>query len=340
MSLRRSPPKEFKRRLDSADPRMLLDVRRSGALIRNPQGIAGAIPILLDESDPKIPDIPRDTEMLVYCLCSGQASSTRVANWLLRAGYQNVAVLEGGLPAWEATGLPLAEISIAERDQVGRWLSSGALAELEHHPGRGALMVESAFLAGQSLPVRREMAVLFVDMVDSTELLFKRTPEQVLSLVQTFMAVVVEIAIQHCGDVHDFEGDGAMLYFAGAGEAVPAAFSLREALAAKRLEIPDLPEARFALDNGPLIAGYVGGRERRSLSFIGPSINTASRILKLAPPGGIVATETIVAHSRRADPDLASQFDALPERQVLKGFADPVAVYVARAGTKRCNQCE
>jgi len=337
--LRRLPPDEFNRRLDGAGRRVLLDVRRSGALIRNPRGIAGAVPILLDESDPKVPDVPRDTEMLAYCLCSGQASSTRVAHWLLRAGYQNVAVLEGGLPAWEAVGLPLTEVSIGDRRQIGRWLSSAALVEPEHHTGTGPLMAESAFLAGHRLPLRREMAVLFVDMVNSTELLFTRTPEHVLSLVQSFMAVVVDVAVQHCGDVHDFEGDGAMLYFAGAGEAVPAAFSLREALAVRRSEVPGLPEARFALDSGPLVAGYVGGRERRGLSFIGPSVNTAARILKLAPPGGIVATEAVVEHARRSDPDLAACFERLPERQALKGFKEPVAVYVAPAGAQGCGHC-
>ena len=63
------------------------------------------------------------------------------------------------------------------------------------------------------------------------------SPEEVLRLVQAFMEIVTEVAIHHCGDVHDFQGDGALLYFTGPGEAVPATFELRQALLAKRREL-------------------------------------------------------------------------------------------------------
>lgn len=336
MSITRLAPLAFKHRLEQGGRVLLLDVRRKSALMRHPRGIPGAVPVLLDELEPTIPDVPRDTRVLVYCLCTGQASSTRVALWLTQAGYTHVAVLEGGLPAWEKAGLPLLSVSVGDRRLVERWIGAPRLAAADAASAPGTLIAENSFLAGQQLPVQREMAVLFVDMVNSTELLSRHGPQQVLSLVQAFMEIVVDVTVQHCGDVHDFEGDGAMLYFAGPGEAVPAAFSLRDALAAKRATVPALPDARIALDYGPLVAGYVGGRDRRGLSFIGASINAAARILKLAPPGGIVVTETIMGHARRSDPDLAARFESLPERQVLKGFADPVVVYLARVGASDC----
>jgi class 3 adenylate cyclase len=245
-------------------------------------------------------------------------------------------------------------VNLHDRDRLA-WMSAPEPATSH----AGGLIAESAFLSGEPLPLKREMAVLFVDMVDSTRLLFSHTPEDVLRVVQTFMQVVVDVAVQHCGDVHDFEGDGAMLYFAGSGEAVPAAFDLRKALAAKRHCEPELPQARFALDAvpaaaparsgasrprlfasrkpqarfaldaGPLVVGRIGSHERRALAFIGPSVNTAARILKLASPGGIVATEAVIAHARRSDPDLAAEFHALPQKQTLKGFDQAVTVYQA-----------
>jgi class 3 adenylate cyclase/rhodanese-related sulfurtransferase len=317
-------PQDLKRQLDRGQRPLLLDARRAEAFKRNPSGIAAAVPVLLDEEPARIPDLPRDTPVAVYCLCSGQASSTRVALWLERAGYTDICVLEGGLPAWQDSGLPLAELKLDRRGAVA-WMPAPVTAAAAY----GSLLAEQAFLAGVALPARRDMAVLFVDMVDSTRLLFSRPPEEVLRLVQTFMQVVVDIAVQHCGDVHDFEGDGAMLYFAGPGEAVPAAFNLRKALAARRHCEPDLPQARFGLDAGPLVVGYIGSRERRSLSFIGPSVNAAARILKLAPPEGIVATGHIVAQAQRTDPDLAARFVALPEKQSLKGWPEPVTVLLA-----------
>lgn len=291
--------------------------------------------MLLDESDPLLPDLPRDTAVAVYCLCSGEASSTRVASWLNAAGYQNILVLEGGLPGWQSAGMPLVPILEQARGAIPAWSRRSVLVPERSSAADGTLIAERAFLSGVTLPAKREMAVLFVDMVDSTKLLFAHTPEKVLSLVQSFMEVVVQIAVQHCGDVHDFEGDGAMLYFAGPGESVPAAFNLRKALAGRRHCEPELPTARFALDVGPLVVGHVGSVERRSLAFIGPSVNMAARILKLAPPEGIVATQAVIAHAERTDPDLARRFVELPEKQSLKGIEAPVTVFLAGAESVR-----
>lgn len=328
MNLQRLSPPQFHERLAQGHC-LALDIRRAGALRRSPVGIPGAVPILLDEPDAQIPDMPRDVGMLTYCLCSGQASSTRVALWLLQAGYRDVAVLEGGLPAWQAAGLPLGQVDLWDRQRVSQWVKVASLRPRDADVESGALIAQQAFLAGHKLPVRRPMAVLFIDMVNSTELLFGRSPEDVLRIVQAFMEVVVDVAVRHCGDVHDFEGDGAMLYFAGPGEAVPAAFALCEALSRLRTSTPALPMARIALDSGPLVIGHVGTRDRRGLSFIGASVNTAARILKLAPPNGIIATDVVVEHARHSDPDLAASFARLPEPQMLKGFSRPVTLYVA-----------
>lgn len=328
MNLDRLTPAMLKARLAQAPAPLLLDVRRASAFAPESGGIAGAVPVLLDEPTVHLPDLPRDTPVAVYCLCTGQASSTRVALWLRSAGYGDVSVLEGGLPAWRDAGFPLAPVPADARTRVSRWMPAPAAAAGTH----GTLIAEHTFLAGIKLPTRREMAVLFVDMVDSTRLLTAHEPEEVLRLVQAFMQVVVDVAVQHCGDVHDFEGDGAMLYFAGVGEALPAAFNLREALAARRHCEPALPLARFALDRGPLVVGQIGSRERRALAFLGASVNTAARILKLAPPEGIVATESVIADARRTDPGLASRFGALPEKQPLKGFDSAVTVYLATDG--------
>jgi class 3 adenylate cyclase/rhodanese-related sulfurtransferase len=316
---------------------LLLDVRRREAFRKLPEGIPGAIPVLLDDRHPRIPEVSSNRPIVTYCLCESEASSSRVALWLSQAGFRNVSVLVGGLGAWMESGQPLAKVGEIEPGPDWHCLipeahtpaASEVVAE-----GLVPLMAEQTFLAGVQLPVRREMAVLFVDMVDSTRLLFRHPPEQVLAIIQAFMEIVVDIAVHHCGDVKDFEGDGAMLFFAGPGEAVPAAFELRATLDARRRELPELPQARFALDQGPLVIGPVGTRFRRALSFVGPSVNIAARILKLGPPGSIIATERVIGHSRELDPDLAARFDALPEKQTLKGIeSGPVTVYVAVNGS-------
>lgn len=302
--------------LVQSNPPLLLDVRRRAAFERKPFGIKGAQPLFLDAEPPRIPDCPRTTPIALYCLCSGEASSTRVALWLLNAGYTDVSVLQGGLPLWEAQGRPLTALVMESRS--GTWMDVPRTNRTTTTDK--PLLAEAAFLTGQRLPLRRDMAVLFVDMVDSTPLVLNNDPIKVLQLVQAFMAPVVDIAAHHCGDVHDFEGDGAMLYFAGPGEALPAAFALRVALAERRRELAELPQARFAVDTGPLVIGRIGTRFRRGLSFIGPSINRAARILRLASAEGIITTEPVLEHAARSDPDLHAEFSELGERHQLKGF--------------------
>jgi class 3 adenylate cyclase len=324
-------------RLEKREPLLLLDVRRASSLQKHPLGIHGAVPVVLDETDISLPDTDRARDIVVYCLCSAQASSTRVAQWLVAADYTRVAVLEGGLPAWEKAGLPRSHITLEARRQL-TWVPLKTLLPERAQPTAGQqLIAETSFLAGMQLPARREMAVMFVDMVDSTRLLSEQPAEAVLAFVQKFMQVVVEVCVRHCGDVHDFEGDGAMLYFASVGEALPAAFELRAALAEARSAEPALPLARFALDTGPLVVGYIGTRDRRALSFIGPSVNVAARILKLAPPEAIIATQRVLEHAAQTDPDLAAQFKELADKTTLKGFYDPITLHVAPLEDHPCS---
>jgi len=98
------------------------------------------------------------------------------------------------------------------------------------------------------------------------------------------------------------------VYFEGPGEAVPAAFRLRSELVARRRTLPTLPLPRISLDVGPVVLGVVGTRFRRTVALVGPCVHAAARILKLAPPGGIAATDAIVAHARRENPELAREF--------------------------------
>jgi len=327
MTFRRLSPEALLARLEQPEPLLLLDVRRPGSLQKQPFGISGAIPVVLKPSGSELPDIEREREIAVYCLCAGQASSTRVAQWLIEAGYQRVSVLEGGLPAWRAANLPIWQV-VMPPDL--RWAPLESLLPTEVASGAStALIAERAFLSGVPLPTRRDMAVLFVDMVDSTRLLAVHAPEAVLALVQAFMEVVVQVAVQHCGDVHDFEGDGAMLYFSDVADALPAAFELGRHLLRARSSDARLPLARIALDTGPLVIGYVGTRERRGLCFVGPSINIAARVLKQAPPGGIVATARVIRQGRYSAPDCVERFARMPNRLRLKGFDQTQPVYLS-----------
>jgi class 3 adenylate cyclase len=166
------------------------------------------------------------------------------------------------------------------------------------------------------------MSVLFVDIAGSTVLLLDRPPEAVLERFQRFMRLVTEVALAHCGDVKDYEGDGALLYFESAAEATQAALAIRRALASEHAADPAPLQARMSLNAGSVVLGIMGSPLRRCVALIGPSINPAARMLKHVPPGGIIATEDLVQRLREQAPALAERFQVFSACLVLKGFED------------------
>jgi class 3 adenylate cyclase len=178
-----------------------------------------------------------------------------------------------------------------------------------------------SYLSQSNAPIKKELTVVFVDIANSTSTIVNQPPERALDLVQGFMAMVTEIALENCGDVKDYEGDGALLYFESVSEAVQAALAIRKALADIRPENgqPTL-QARISLNLGDIIIGVIGVAMRRSVALIGPSINLASRLLKHIPPGGIIVTQAALERLSHETPALAERFQPLDQRLELKGF--------------------
>lgn len=244
-------------------------------------------------------------------------------------GYEDVAVLHGGYGAWRAAELPVEKVATEARNAF-HWVPArtASFVDGQADPFLSSLEDQS-FLQGKELPFQRDLTVLFVDMVDSTPLVMNLDPPEVLKLVQRFMETVADVGVLHCGDVHDFEGDGALLYFEGAGEALPAAFEMRERLVELHEAEPRLPLPRISLDHGRVVVGMVGSRFRRGVGLIGPCVPRASRILKLAPPGGIVATEVVIELARESSPDLYRAFHFMTASESLRGIDETVRIHLA-----------
>jgi class 3 adenylate cyclase len=163
-------------------------------------------------------------------------------------------------------------------------------------------------------PVRRRLATLFVDIAGSTSLLVHHPPEVVLGVVQGFMGLVTEVAFAHAGSVKDFEGDGALIYFASAKNAVRAALAIQKRLADGRCDAAcgDGPgiRARMSVTVGDVVVGPVGSSTRQGIALVGPSVNIGARLLKHAPLGALIASGAVLTDLRDA-PSLADEFHLL-----------------------------
>ena len=188
----------------------------------------------------------------------------------------------------------------------------------------------------EASPVRRRLATLFVDIAGSTSLLVHHPPEVVLGVVQGFMTLVTELASAHAGTVKDFEGDGALLYFASVKNAVTAARAIQRRLADGRCDVAcgDGPgiAARMSITVGEVVVGVVGSPRRQGMALIGPSVNIGARLLKHAAPGEIIAGGEVVEELQHRAPQMAADFQLLDAAFVVPG-ADglSVATYVVPA---------
>ncbi|OBH10150.1 adenylate/guanylate cyclase domain-containing protein [Mycobacterium sp. E3247] len=141
----------------------------------------------------------------------------------------------------------------------------------------------------------RHVAVVFIDIVGSTQLVTSRPPAEVVSVLNQFFGIVVEEVDRHCGLVNKFEGDATLAIFGAPNhldrpedEALATARAIAERL---DNEMPEC-QAGIGVAAGQVVAGNVGARERFEYTVIGGPVNEAARLCELAKshPGRPLAT--------------------------------------------------
>lgn len=162
-----------------------------------------------------------------------------------------------------------------------------------------------------------EVAVLFTDIVGSATLASRRPATEVVTILNDFFAVVVDVVEQYGGWVNKFEGDAALAVF-GAPVMLPDAAS--RALAAARALAERLPaevadvRAGIGVSAGPAVAGYIGDPRRYEYTVIGDAVNEAARLSELAKKrGGIIASGSALA---RANSDEAASWRVTGSRRL------------------------
>ena len=147
----------------------------------------------------------------------------------------------------------------------------------------------------------RHVAVLFVDIISSTQLVTKRPADEVVKLLNRFFAVIVDEVDNHCGIVNKFEGDATLAIFGAPNrleqpenQALSAARAIAERL---ENEVPEI-KAGIGLAAGEVVAGNVGTKERFEYTVIGEPVNEAARLSELAkkkPTRLLASSDTVEA---------------------------------------------
>jgi adenylate cyclase len=191
---------------------------------------------------------------------------------------------------------------------------------------REAIAAGDVVLGGQ----RREVAVIFVDIIGSTRLAQTRAPEDVVAVLNNFFGTVVRVVSSEGGWVNKFEGDGALCVFGApvpsedyATRALRAARTLRRELLVLAASVPEM-EAAIGVSAGSVVAGNVGAEERYEYTVIGTPVNVASRLTEEAKGrlGRVLASEDVIA---RGGGD-ARAWQVGGEVQ-LRGYDEPILAY-------------
>jgi class 3 adenylate cyclase/uncharacterized membrane protein YuzA (DUF378 family) len=126
----------------------------------------------------------------------------------------------------------------------------------------------------------REAAVLFVDLVGSTQLAQSRSPAEVAEVLNHFFQIVVAAVDERHGLINKFQGDAVLAVFgAPLATAQPAADALATArtltAALRRLPVVDFG---IGVSAGPVFAGNIGAEHRYEYTVIGDAVNEAARL--------------------------------------------------------------
>jgi class 3 adenylate cyclase/tetratricopeptide (TPR) repeat protein/ABC-type transport system involved in cytochrome c biogenesis ATPase subunit len=173
---------------------------------------------------------------------------------------------------------------------------------------------------------RRQLTVLFCDIVGSTHLAEMLDAEDLRNLLLSFQKVCVEVVQRHEGQIGLFIGDGVTAYFGyprahedSAQRAVQAGLDIMAGLAELGR---DGLEARCGVHTGPVVVGELGvGEKRLCDGIVGEAPNIAARLQALAPPGSLVMSEATLRL-------VQGFFEVEPlGPQMLKGVSAPIAIY-------------
>jgi class 3 adenylate cyclase len=188
----------------------------------------------------------------------------------------------------------------------------------------GSKTVASSVEAG-----RRQLTVMFVDLVGSTALSSRLDPEEMGELIRNYQNTVAGEITRFEGHIAKFLGDGVLAYFGWprahedeAERAARAGLSLTAAVAALAAPGGGALAARVGIATGLVVVGHlVGEEEARERAVVGETPNLAARLQGVAEPGRVVVAEA----TRRLLGDLFAYRDLGALR--LKGFAEPVRVW-------------
>ncbi len=173
------------------------------------------------------------------------------------------------------TGFNRMVAGLAERDRLRDLFGRHVGTDVAHRA-----IQEGASLSGDVV----EAAVLFIDLVGSTQLTESRPPQEVAEVLNDFFRIVVDAVDEHNGLINKFAGDAALAVFGvplRTRQPASAALATARALGTQLRQLP-VVDFGIGVSAGRVFAGNIGAENRYEYTVIGDAVNEAARLADLA----------------------------------------------------------
>ena len=176
---------------------------------------------------------------------------------------------------------------------------------------------------------RRQVTVMFSDLVGSTALSARMDPEDLREVISAYQKCVAETVQRFGGFVAKYMGDGVLVYFGypqahedDAERAVRAGLELVAAVSGLKTHAP--LQTRVGIATGLVVVGdLIGSGASQEQAIVGETPNLAARLQGVAEPNSVVIAES----TRKLVGNLFELDDLGP--QDLKGISGPVRAWMA-----------
>jgi class 3 adenylate cyclase/tetratricopeptide (TPR) repeat protein len=257
-----------------------------------------------------------------------------VAAWLKHLGLERY---RDAFRDAEITSDVLCDLGEADLEKLGLPLGPRkklmrAIGELKNTPS-GAPASPSRPPTGTerlSEAERRQLTVMFIDLVGSTALSAQLDPEDMREVIRAYQNAVAGEITRLQGHVAKFMGDGVLAYFGWprshedeAERAIRAGLAVAHAIPRLQTPVGKPLQTRIGIATGLVVVGdLIGAGASREEAVVGDTPNLAARLQAAAEPGAVVIAEA----TRRLVGDLFVVRDLGAQR--FKGLDEPTPVYL------------
>ena len=172
--------------------------------------------------------------------------------------------------------------------------------------------------------VRRQLTVMFCDLVGPTALSAQLDPEDYRAVVQRYQRICTEVSQRYEGYLAQYLGDGLLVYFGyptahedDAARAVRTGLGIVEVLQHLYPQLSQPLQVRIGIHTGLVVIGDIGAGSRMEQLALGETPNLAARIQ------GLAESNTVLIRATTQRLVEGQPFGSHP----VKGIATPIAIY-------------